>query len=186
MAQDQGNGSYVVEYLPEAAGAYSVSVRLALTAEAVAGYGRGGTGAPGLPELRAYSSRGQEAPVANGGGLIAAYFANAFLSGEQRTVRIDAMVDLVVDLAPADPRRCAHTHRGCALCLFPCRRWGAAWIALPQGGAFGRTGGDVSVRWTGLLKAPDVGKANSIVQPGSSWQREEQSRRCSRACVCGR
>ncbi len=67
MAQDQGNGSYVVEYLPEAAGAYSVSVRLALTAEAVAGYGRGGTGAPGLPELRAYSSRGQEAPVANGG-----------------------------------------------------------------------------------------------------------------------
>jgi len=28
MAQDEGNGSYVVEYLPEAAGAYSVSVRL--------------------------------------------------------------------------------------------------------------------------------------------------------------
>ena len=42
MAQDQGNGSYVVDYLPEAAGAYSVSVRLALTAEAVASYGRGG------------------------------------------------------------------------------------------------------------------------------------------------
>jgi len=63
-----------VEYLPEAAGAYSVSVRLALTAEAVLVYGRGGTGAPGLPELRAYySSRGQEAkrqsPMADGSSL---------------------------------------------------------------------------------------------------------------------
>ena len=150
MAQDQGNGSYVVEYLPEAAGAYSVSVRLALTAEAVAGYGRGGTGAPGLPELRAYYSS-REAPVANGGGgLIAAYFANAFLSGDSRTVRIDAMVDLIVDLAPGRP---SPAPTPTAPSSPAAAGWGAASIAH-QGGAFGRTGGDVSVRWTGLLKAP--------------------------------
>jgi len=143
------------EHVAPQLGDYTIDVRLMVSASsAVRGYGLGGSGAKGRAEFQAYYypksnnndddndddndvSAAVAAVVDNGGGggLSAEYYTNPWMEEPALAVRVDATVDLV--LAPPRAQR-------------------AGGVSGSGGGAlahFGQ-GGDVSVRWSGFLKAP--------------------------------
>jgi len=166
--EDFNNGSYGIKFTPGAkllaegaavtrhvsaspAGDYTLHIQVAMPAPYAAhGFGAAASGSPGDASLDAYytgSDGGVVHTGGGGGGLKAEYFDNAFLSGPASVVRIDPTVDLVL------PPQGAAGHSATPLGFgFAAGGEDAYASLLPLG-----TNGDLSVRWSGLLRAPSSG-----------------------------
>lgn len=167
--EDFNDGSYGIEFTPEAkqlaegaavtrhvsaspAGDYTLHIQVAVPAPYAAyGFGAAASGSPGDASLAAYYT-GSDGGVAltggGGGGLKAEYFDNAFLLGPASVVRIDPTVDLAL------PPQAAAGYLATPLGFgFAAGSGGDTHASLlPLG-----TNGDLSVRWSGLLRAPSSG-----------------------------